>query len=418
MGRSRRILIVVGLCLAAVSLASHGHTLSFEWAPGDSGSGWVGIAHGAGATSAQQEYVRAMHVLSGILDGPPTFWGVVSDRNDTIAQMPFLGVWRGTRIAGLAVASVRGGQSTIGVAFDDASLAPVTMDGLVRQLGQSVPLIAPPAALQPVVWERHRAADGSVQVSVPQGWRLAFAAETRVGVEGPQRESVLLAFHTAPWQPEWATQWTTGIIAPYQDPVSAVQTIWPEAVAQVRRDGGAVEQLTVGSVLWFTRYPSEHGAHGQGAMILWEEFWDGRPYLAYGYVHTSDIPLRWLFYMSSVRAPVETFGASFPIMIGIWSSKEIDPQVYWDRMQSAMRNLAEAGDILYQTVVDDSRRREARMYDWSEVYRGSAIVRDTRTGEEMPASLAFVHETVDGLNQAAGSAVYEYVPLREWWQGR
>ena len=58
------------------------------------------------------------------------------------------------------------------------------------------------------------------------------------------------------------------------------------------------------------------------------------------------------------------------------------------------------------------------MYDWSEVYRGSAIVRDTRTGEEMPASLAFVHETVDGLNQAAGSAVYEYVPLREWWQGR
>jgi hypothetical protein len=35
------------------------------------------------------------------------------------------------------------------------------MDGLVRQLGQDVPLIAPPEALQPEVWERHRFVDGT-----------------------------------------------------------------------------------------------------------------------------------------------------------------------------------------------------------------------------------------------------------------
>lgn len=382
-----------------------------RWEPGDGGSGWVAVAHGAGATSARGEFVRAMQMLSGVLDEPPTFWGVVNDRDDTIAQMPFLGVWRGARIAGLAVASVRDGRSTIGVAFDDASLAPLTMDGLVRQLGPDVRLIAPPEPLQPVVWDRHRAADGSFHVSVPRDWTLEFAADTALAVKGPGEEQVLLALTRFPLQPDWATQFTTDIVAPYQDPVSALHTIFPEVFARIGR-----QQLTVGNVLSCTREPSEFGA--QVALMLWEEAWDGRPYLAYGYVVTSNMPVSWLFYMSAVRAPVEVFGASFPTMIGIWSSQEINPQVYWNRMQSAMRNLVEAGDILYETVLDTSRRREARMYDWAETYRGSAIVRDPRTGEERPFDLAFVHETVDGLNRLEGAAVYEYVPMREWWQGR
>ncbi len=70
-----------------------------------------------------------------------------------------------------------------------------------------------------------------------------------------------------------------------------------------------------------------------------------------------------------------------------------------------------------ESMCDSSRRREASMYDWSEAYRGCVIVRDTRTGAEMPANLAFVHEAVDGLNQAAGGEMYQYLPLREWWQG-
>ncbi len=406
MGSLRRTLIVAGLCLAALSLgSSHANTLSFDWKPGDSGSGWVGTAHGAGATSARQEYVRAMHVLSGVFDGPPTFWGVVSDRNDTIAQMPFLGVWNGTRIAGLAVASVRGGQCTIGIAFDDASLAHLTMDGLVRQLGQYVPLIAPPEALQPVVWERHRAADGSVHVSVPPGWRVTSSGGGVVEVAGPRGEAVALGFRQFPFLPEMGVLMPGFIIAPYQDPVSAIQTLWPTLIQGL---GG-----TVGRVLHSTGYPSHYGE--QSAMILWEEYWHGRPYLAYGYVNTHSAVPNWTFYLSAVRAPAEFFAESFPTMLGIWASREIDPQLHWQRMQSAMRNIAEAGDILYETMRDTSRRREARMYDWSEAYRGSAIVRDTRTGEEMPANLAFVQETVDGLNQAEGSAVYEYVPWRESW---
>ncbi len=83
-----------------------------------------------------------------------------------------------------------------------------------------------------------------------------------------------------------------------------------------------------------------------------------------------------------------------------------------------MALLAEAGDILHETLGDTSRRREARMYDWIEAYRGSVIVHDTRTGEESADILAFVQEAVDGLNQVAGSAVYAYVPMRDWWQGR
>jgi len=405
-GRLRRTLFVAGLCLAALTLGNgHGNTLSFDWQPGDMGSGWVGTAHGAGATSAQQQYVRAMHVLSGIFDGPPTFWGVVSDRNDTIAQMPFLGVWRGTRIAGLAVALVQGGRTTIGVAFDDASLAPFTMDGLARQLGQHVPLIAPPGALQAAVWDRYRSPDGSSQVSAPRGWGVTFG-EGSVEVSGPRGENVTLGFRQAPYLPEMGF-WMPGVIvAPYQDPVSAVQTIWPTALNMV------IQQVAVGRVLHYAGYPSQYGE--QSAMILWEESWHGRPYLAYGYANTYPSAPSWAFYTSSVRAPAEVFGESFATMQGIWSSWEIDPQVHWQRMQSALRHIAEASDILHQTLLDTSRRRDARMYDWTEAYRGTAIVRDITTGEEMPANLAFVHETVDGLNQAAGTVAYEYVPLREW----
>lgn len=354
-----------------------------------------------------------MRVLSGAFDGPPTFWGVVSDRDDSIAQMPFLASWRGTPIAGVVVASVRDGQGTIGVAFDDASLAPFTMDGLVRQLGQHVPLIAPPQALQPQVWERHRFVGGSGHVSVPQGWTLRFAQEGRVEVVGPNGENVTLSWHQTPWLPESSTPWTASlprtIVAPYQDPLTAIRTIWPTAASWT---GHAV---TVGSVLAHTSHPSQRGE--RSASMLWEETWNGRPYLAYGYVYTFNLGIQWLFYIDSVRAPSEVFAASFPTMIGIWSSWTIDPSLYWSRIDSAMRNIAAAGDILYDAIRDTSRRREARMYDWSEAYRGSAIVRDTRTGAEMPADLAFVQETVDGLNQAAGGEVYQYVPLRDWWQG-
>lgn len=388
MRRLRHTFVAAGLCLALLTAGSaHADTLWFEWSPGDAGSGWVGTAQRAGATSAQQEYVLAMRVLSGAFDGPPTFWGVVSDRDDSIAQMPFLASWRGTPIAGVVVASVRGGQGTIGVAFDDASLAPFTMDGLVRQLGQHVPLIAPPQALQPQVWERHRFVDGTGHASLPQGWTLRFAQEGRVEVVGPNGENVTLSWHQTPWLPESATPWTASlprtIVAPYQDPLTATGTIWPTAASWT---GHAV---TVGSVLAHTNHPSQRG--------------DG---------------IQWLFYIDSVRAPSEVFAESFPTMIGIWSSWTIDPALYWSRIDSAMRNIAEAGDIVYESMRDTSRRREARMYDWSEAYRGSAIVRDTRTGAEMPANLAFVQETVDGLNQAAGGEVYQYVPLREWWQGQ
>lgn len=274
MKRLRHTFVVAGLCLALLAVGSaRADILSFEWSPGAEGSGWVGTAQRAGATSAQQEYVLAMRVLTGAFDGPPTFWGVVSDRDDSIAQMPFLASWRGTPIAGLVVASVRGGQGTIGVAFDDASLAPVTMDGLVRQLGQHVPLLAPPEALRPLVWERHRFIDGTGSVSVPRTWRLAFAEDNRVGVTGPDGENVTLAFQLYPFYPEWATPWTAStprtIVAPYQDPVTAVQTVWPTAVSWTG------EHMTAGRVLSVTWFPSERGE--LSAMMLWEESWGGPP---------------------------------------------------------------------------------------------------------------------------------------------
>ena len=412
MGSLRCTLVCAGLCLAALALGnSHASTLAFTWLPGDLGSGWVGTARGTGAASAQQEYLRAMHALSGVFDGPPTFWGVVSDRNDTIAQMPFTGAWRGSAIAGLAVASVQGGESMIGVAFDDASLAPLTLDGLVRQVEQYVPLIAPPPLLQTTVWDSYRFPDSSGQVSLPSGWRLTAAAQGACDLVGPNGEQVALGVAWPVVNPQWAFGPMPGhIVAPYQDPVSAIQTIWP-AVLQATG-----VSASVGRVLAYMGYPSLRGE--QSAMILWEESWHGRPYLAYGYVETAQAGMNWLFYASSLRAPAEIFAIELPTMMAIWASREIDPQLHWQRVQHAMATLAEGSEILQRSLLDTSRRREAAMYDWAEVYRGTAVVRDSRTGEEVPANLAFVQETVDALNQAAGYAVYEHVPLREWWQGR
>ena len=200
------------------------------------------------------------------------------------------------------------------------------------------------------------------------------------------------------------------IVAPYQDPVSAVQTIGPTALA------AHGVPMRVDRVLSYTSYASEHGE--QSAMILWEERWQGRPNLAYGYAYTAPTGVNWLFYLSSVRAPAEIFGEAFPTMLAIWASREVDPGLHWQRIQSAMASLAQGSDILQRSLLDTSRRREAAMCDWSEVYRGIAVVRDVRTGDEVAADLSFVQETVDALNQSAGYAAYEHVPLRDWWQTR
>jgi hypothetical protein len=114
-------------------------------------------------------------------------------------------------------------------------------------------------------------------------------------------------------------------------------------------------------------------------------------------------------------APTQQFAAAFPIMWEIWSSWEVSPEVHRKRLQDALASMTEVGRIISQD--DSGARREAAMYDWTEVFRGDAVVRDVVTGEEGTANVGWINETVNALNEAAGYPRYEHVPLREWWQG-
>jgi hypothetical protein len=105
-------------------------------------------------------------------------------------------------------------------------------------------------------------------------------------------------------------------------------------------------------------------------------------------------------------------------MLEIWGSWEVDPRIFEERLQRAWSAMQEINRILNESHAQSQQSSANAMYDWNEVFRGDAIFGDLRTGEEGTTATGWVNETIDALNQAAGYERLEYVPLRDWWQGR
>jgi hypothetical protein len=158
--------------------------------------------------------------------------------------------------------------------------------------------------------------------------------------------------------------------------------------------------------------------NGQAAFILAEVSIGGRPTQSFSWV--AAVPAgygQWMYYTSSVAAPSGLFASQAPTLIAIWKSYSINPQVFAERMDDAIKNMKKATESMLSAGRESARVREAAGEGWDQVVRGVQTIEDTRTGRRVEIDNLAAQRVVDGLNGSGGGpwkvlGIDELVPKR------
>ena len=119
----------------------------------------------------------------------------------------------------------------------------------------------------------------------------------------------------------------------------------------------------------------------------------------------------WFFYCSVVAAPSERFAADFPTMWEMWKSWSVNPAVFRERMDAALRSMRETYKII-QSVHDNQQRTYDNVNTaWDQVIRGVTTVEDIVTRERVDVDTNNVQYIIRRMNEE-GYQVRE-VPVPE-----
>jgi hypothetical protein len=96
-------------------------------------------------------------------------------------------------------------------------------------------------------------------------------------------------------------------------------------------------------------------------------------------------------------APTEVFASEAPTLLAIWKSYSINPAIFAERMDNAIRNMNAATQSILSAAREGSRAREAAAEGWDRVIRGVDTIVDS-TGRRYDVSNEFAQELVRELN--------------------
>jgi hypothetical protein len=262
--------------------------------------------------------------------------------------------------------------------------------------------------------------DGSGQMELPDGWRYTFAQKGMVAAMGPQgiieravatrvmsragAAKVAAMYPTLPWP---------GPVLDPTDPVSAfVEYRNQTAAGMARRSGQPPDRLL--RVIEALPVALQAPGLAQAAYIDYEVqtpegVWRGLTLVILGSIMSDG---SWLFYHTYVSSPAHSFAQNLPVLVRIWNSALTAQHVIQERLDNALNSLREAGEIWRQTT-QNRQQAEQRMADnWTEAFRGTRVIEDTRTGTRADVPLGYSAEIVDRLNRQSPGR-YREIPLRE-----
>jgi hypothetical protein len=121
----------------------------------------------------------------------------------------------------------------------------------------------------------------------------------------------------------------------------------------------------------------------------------------------------YLHFESNVAARTECFAQNYVPLMQILTSAKTSSHIIRERLDSARRSSQEASDIMWQTIQNRNRAQDRAHANWTEAFRGTRIVEDTRTGRWHDVDLAYSADTVRRLNEREGYARYREIPLRD-----
>ncbi|MCW8859965.1 MAG: hypothetical protein OQK97_09745 [Deltaproteobacteria bacterium] len=419
--KQNRKLTVLGCCLLLFSLAAptmaqqipDGYSLLTD--PSVSGGHLVATRTGTG--SASDLLARALREVSGFFRGMPEVVAGFCDLDNRSAQAVFRSTLQGAPIGGVAYALVGSGTGTTGFVFDSPQAIRQSLPQLMALTGGGG---APPvtSATPARNWRDTPFPDGSGSMRLPQGWVITFAQKGMASAEGPHG-----IIERGLWTPVTtraaANQFANVAGIPYQgpvfDPIDPVSVLhaYTEFMNSANQQRGIAPRRIL-RLVEVAPAPPVPG-YSQAAYIDYEYEMSGKRYRGIQYVMLGDIGPTgiWVLYTTYVASPSETFPQNLPVLIEIWGSARTSRGEIIARLDEAMNNLREAGEIYRQASGNRQVTQQRTHYKWIEAIQGTRIVEDSLTGEQGDVNLGWSKEIVQRMNQAEGHERYREIPL---WQ--
>ncbi len=416
----RFLLFVLLLALYDRGFAQQGVPPGFQLLTDPQTSGGLLIARRQGVNAATPLLIHAFTEAAAFFDGRPRATGGVRDAHDQQAEAGFQATIQRAPLAGVAIATVRGGVGTVGFVFDSPNTIARTLPRLL-QLGGS-PAAGPQGSCPPppVHWQVVPYPDGSGQIQLPEGWRITGAHKGMVTAAGPHGEighSIWIQMMTRAGA---AAIYSSGLLPgplPYPvadptDPVSVLQVKWAHFAAQAQQQGRPGTRIT--RIIEAVPRPVPQGLLSDTMFDLEYEY-KGVLYRNISNVILGTVGMdgSYLYYESNEACPSECFGQNLPTLIRIADSAQTAGHVVRERLANAMNSLRQAGEIYRQTIQNRNRAQDRAHANWTEAFRGTRIVEDTRTGQWRDVDLAYSADTVRRLNERAGYDRYREIPLRD-----
>jgi hypothetical protein len=385
-------------------------------------SGGLLITQRQGVTAATPLLRHGFTEVETFFDGRPRAMGGVRDASDQQAEAGFQATIQRAPVTGVVIATVGAGIGTVGFAFDSPQTIARTLPRLLQLVGGPAGSAAgsclPPPA--PDTWQTVGYPDGSGQLQLPSGWQITGAHKGMVSAKGPHGSIYSALWETA-YTPAGAAEVARGLqgiasplptVAEPANPIAVLQVKWEKTAVQSQRQGRPAMRLT--RILEAAPQPVAPGLASVTLIVLEFEYeralYRGLVQLILGTVGAGGT---YLYYESMGYTRIECFAQHLPTLVRILDSARTAGHVLRERIQGAAQSLREARDIWWQTTQDRSRAQDQMNANWTEAFRGTRIVEDTRTGRWQDVDLAYSADTVRRLNEREGSPRYREIPLRD-----
>jgi hypothetical protein len=415
------LLFVLSLALCEQGFCQQGVPPGYQLLTDPQTSGGLLIAQRQGVTAATPLLIYGFNEAATFFDGRPRATGGARDAyHDQQAEAGFQATIRRAPVAGVAIATIRGGIGTVGFAFDSPNTIARTLPRLL-QLGGS-PAAGPQGGCPspPVNWQVVHYPDGSGQIQLPEGWKITGAHKGMVEASGPQGSIAHGIWIQMMTRAGAASFYASGLapgslvnpVADPTDPVTVLQVKWAHHAAQMQRQGRPAPHIT--RIIEAAPRPVAQGLSSFTMIDLECEF-KGALYrnISQLILGTAAVDGSYLYYESHEASRSECFGQNLPTLIRISDSAQTAGHVVRERLENAMNSLRQAGEIYRQTIQNRNRAQDRSHANWTEAFRGTRIVEDTRTGQWRDVDLAYSADTVRRLNEREGYARYREIPLRD-----
>jgi hypothetical protein len=382
-------------------------------------SGGLLITQRKGVTAATPLLRHGFTEVATFFDGRPRVMGGVRDASDQQAEAGFQATIQRAPVTGVVIATVGAEIGTVGFAFDSPQTIARTLPRLL-QLGGS-----PGGSLQghcpsfPVNWKVVPYPDGSGQMQLPEGWRITGASKGMVSADGPHG-SVARGLHfdmmtragAASLYASGLVHGPSYLVADPTDPVTVLQMRWANTSAVMQQRG--LPPTRISRIIEAAPQPVPQAGWSTTLIDLEYEY-KGLLYRTISQLILGPVRMdgTYLSYESFVTARTECFGQNLPTLIRILDSAQTASHVVWGRLESAMNSLRQAGEIYWQMIQNRNQAQDRMHANWTEAFRGTRIVEDTRTGRWQDVDLAYSADTVRRLNEREGSPRYREIPLRD-----